>query len=329
MGKKQLSPSIKKDFSDINSYSFSRKIQMLPLSKVFPNDKNFYRVTDEEVTLLMEDIENQGLKHNLVVKANNDGTYTIISGHKRYTAVKRLHEEKGYADTLPCLVEQFNSEDEEMQALIMLNVTNRKLTDSEIMRGYEELKGIFDRQKSDKQVKGRIRELVAEALQVSNSQVRRIENINNNAIEEVKTLVNENKISINTADKIAVLDVEKQKEIVTNPDISALDEIKPNDIIKNCDLKDTIFDNKKRVLKDTNTNTVNSADDVKSCDLKDTKSDTVSSSNEVKNCVLKDTKTNTGKSTYTPEEIINALESLFYNDDDITKILKRLEKNKQ
>jgi ParB family chromosome partitioning protein len=287
MAKRQLSATIKQDVSNFNAYGFSQKIQMLPLEKVLPNDKNFYRVDEDEVSLLMEDIESQGIKHNLVVKANGDGNFTIISGHKRREAVRRLVEAKGYAPTLPCLVENFNSEDEEMQALIMLNVTNRKLTDSEIMRGYEELRAIFERQKADKQVKGRIRELGAEALRVSNSQVRKIENINNNAVPEVKMLINEGKISINSADKIAELDTETQKKIIENSQISDLKEIKPKDIEK--------ISNKNCVINDTNTNTSN--------------------------------KKNTAKRTYSPEEIRHGLELLFYKDEEIVTILKCLEKN--
>jgi ParB family chromosome partitioning protein len=308
MGKKTLSVDIAEDFKSGEVYSFREKVEMLPVDKVLPNDKNFFPVNDEEVALLMEDIEWQGVKHNLVVKANGDGTYTIISGHKRREAVRRLVEVKGYTPILPCLVESYKSENEEKKALIKLNVTNRKLTDRDLMKSYEELRAIFEQEKSEKNVKGGIREIVAKALEVSNSQVRRIENINKHAIEEVKTLINEDKISINTADKIAVLDVEKQKEIVTNPDISALEEIKPNDIIKNCDVKDTIFDNKKYVLKDINSDTGNSAD-------------------EVKNLVLKDRKPTNGNSYYSPEQIRKALELLAYKNDEITTILKCLEKN--
>jgi ParB family chromosome partitioning protein len=311
MGKRQLSEGIKKDISAFKAYSFSQKVQMLPLEKVLPNDKNFYRVNDEEVSLLMEDIETQGVKHNLVVKANGDGTYTIISGHKRREAVRRLVEEKGYAPTLPCLVDSYNSEDEEMQALIMLNVTNRKLTDSELLKGYEELRAIFERQKADKQVKGRIRELVAEALQVSNSQVRKIENINNHAVEEVKTLINEGKMSIHTADKIAELDTETQKKVIADSDISKLKEIKPKDIEKTsekvCAINDTKTENKKCVTNDTNT-------DNKKCVTNDTSTETKTYKKELVRA-------------YTPENIRHALEILFYKNDEIQIILNCLEKN--
>jgi ParB family chromosome partitioning protein len=299
MGKRELAKGVKKDMSAVNIYGFSQKVQMLPLDKVLPNDKNFYRVTDEEVTLLMEDIERQGLKHNLVVKSNDDGTYTIISGHKRREAVRRLVEEKGYAPTLPCLVEKYNNEDEEMEDIIMLNELNRKLTDSELMWQYEKLRGIFERRKADKQVKGRIRELVAEKLKVSKSQVRKIENIHHHAVEEVKELIDEGKMTIHAADKIAELDTETQKKVISDSDISKLKEIKPKDIEKTsekvCAINDTKTENKKCVTNDTSTET------------KTYKKEIVRA--------------------YTPDNIRHALEILFYKNDEIQIILNCLEKN--
>jgi ParB family chromosome partitioning protein len=218
-------------------------------------------------------------------------------------------------------VDSYNNEDEEMQALIMLNVTNRKLTDSELMKGYEELRAIFERQKADKQVKGRIRELVAEALNVSNSQVRKIENINLHAVEGVRELIDEGKMSLSAADYISELDSETQKEVLADKEITENDKIKASDIKKTAE--------KIRVINDTKTES--ETEDEKRV-INDTKSE---SESEEEKRVINDTKPKMEISYskkpidkyYTTENIRHALNLLAYTADEITTIIKCLENN--
>ena len=159
---------------------------MIEFSEIKQNKDNFYTLS--ELELLADDIERQGLKHNLVVCKDSAGAgYWLISGHRRYSAIKLLIEQNRLKSTLvPCYVDGERTQAEAMLNLIMLNATQRKYTDAETMAEYEMLKQTIQQLEDEgKPVKGRIREIIAKTLNVSPAQVGKIENIRNNAIDEV------------------------------------------------------------------------------------------------------------------------------------------------
>lgn len=97
----------------------------------------------------------------------------------------------------------------------MLNATQRKYTDADIMREYEEIEQTLKALEAEgKPLKGRMRERIAEILRVSPAQVGKIENIKHNAIEDVHEAVKNGEMSISTANEVAKLTPEKQREIV-------------------------------------------------------------------------------------------------------------------
>ena len=74
----------------------------------------------------------------------------------------------------------------------MLNATQRKYSDADTMREYEELTRIFKELEAEgKPIKGRIRDRIAEALNVSSAQVGKLDNIKHNAIPDVEKAVKE------------------------------------------------------------------------------------------------------------------------------------------
>lgn len=104
----------------------------------------------------------------------------------------------------------------------MLNATQRRYTDSDTMREYEELERIFKAmEQAGKPVKGKIRNNIARGLNVSPSQIGKIDNIKHNAIPDVGQAVKSGEMSISTANEVAKLAPEKQKEIIeSKPDIT-------------------------------------------------------------------------------------------------------------
>lgn len=207
--------SIGKDMKSASADSFLDNMQMIDFSEIKLNKDNFYSLS--EIELLADDIERQGLKHNLVVSKDSGGAgYWLISGHRRYSAVKLLIEQDRLTSTLvPCYVDGERSQAEARLNLIMLNATQRKYTDAETMAEYEMLKQTIQQLEDEgKHVKGRVREIIANTLQVSPAQVGKIENIRNNAISEVDEAVKSGEMSISTANEIAKLAPEKQQEII-------------------------------------------------------------------------------------------------------------------
>lgn len=222
--KLKIDTSIATDIKSAASDSFKDNIKMIEIGKIKESMDNFYSLSDIEI--LAEDIERQGLKHNLVVveDSNEPDTYFIKSGHRRFTAIKQLVREGKYSSKyVPCLVDGSKTKDENILDLIMLNATTRVMTDSELYKQYEVLKETLERLKADgMKIKGRIRDKVAEALNVSSAQVGKIENIKHNAVDEVKEAVKNGDMTIATADSIAKLPEEDQAEIVTEKPVAEI-----------------------------------------------------------------------------------------------------------
>ena len=216
MGKFTFNTSIGMDMKAASADSFVDNIQMIEFSEIKQNKDNFYTLS--ELELLADDIERQGLKHNLVVCKDSAGAgYWLISGHRRYSAIKLLIEQNRLKSTLvPCYVDGERTQAEAMLNLIMLNATQRKYTDAETMAEYEMLKQTIQQLEDEgKPVKGRIREIIAKTLNVSPAQVGKIENIRNNAIDEVHEAVKNGEMSISTANEVAKLNPAKQQEIIS------------------------------------------------------------------------------------------------------------------
>lgn len=223
MGKFTFNTSIGMDMKAASADSFVDNIQMIEFSEIKQNKDNFYTLS--ELELLADDIERQGLKHNLVVCKDSTGSgYWLISGHRRYSAIKLLIEQNRLKSTLvPCYVDGERTQAEAMLNLIMLNATQRKYTDSETMAEYEMLKQTIQQLEDEgKPVKGRIREIIAKTLNVSPAQVGKIENIRNNAIDEVHEAVKNGEMSISTANEVAKLNPEKQQEIISSKPTSEI-----------------------------------------------------------------------------------------------------------
>lgn len=222
MAKFSFNANIGKDMQAASADSFSDNIKMIDINEIAPSESNFYELSD--IGLLADDIEREGLRHNLVVYEDADtGLYKVISGHRRLAAIKQLINENRLTSTkIPCYVEREKSNAETQFDLIMLNATQRKYTDADIMREYEEIDQTLKALEAEgKPLKGRMRERIAEILRVSPAQVGKIENIRHNAIEDVHTAVKNGEMSISTANEVAKLAPEKQQEIITEkPNIS-------------------------------------------------------------------------------------------------------------
>lgn len=220
----QIDDSIAADIKSAASDSFRDNIRMIEISKIKASMDNFYSMS--EIEILADDIERQGLKHNLVVTEDSEnlGTFFIKSGHRRFTAIQHLVSENRYGSKfIPCLVDGEKNKYENILDLIMLNATARVVSDSEMFKQYETLKETLEQLKINGiKVKGRLREKVAEMLNVSPAQVGKIENIKHNALDEIKEAVENGDMSISTADTIAKLPKKEQVNIITEKPLTEI-----------------------------------------------------------------------------------------------------------
>lgn len=213
--KMEFDAAITKDMQSAASDSFLDNIKMIDINEIAPSRNNFYEISDIE--LLADDIEREGLKQSLVVVKDPDtGLYEVKGGHRRLAAIKLLINEKRRNSTkIPCYVDGEKSAAESQFDLIMLNATQRKYTDVDTMREYEEIERTLKALESEgKPLKGRIRDNIAEILKVSPAQVGKIENIKHNAVPEVEKAVKSGEMSISTANEIAKLSEKKQQQII-------------------------------------------------------------------------------------------------------------------
>jgi len=221
--KLQFDAAITKDMKSAALDSFIDNIKMIDVKEITPSEKNFYEMS--AIELLADDIEREGLKHNLVVvKDPSTGLYEVKSGHRRLAAIELLIKEKRIKSTkIPCIVDGEKTEAENEFDLIMLNATQRKYSDAELLSEYEHLSQILNKLKDEgKGLSGRIRDNIATILNISNGQVGKLDNIKHNAAPEVKKAVENGAMSISTANEVAKLTPEKQIEVVkSKPEISS------------------------------------------------------------------------------------------------------------
>lgn len=177
------------------------EIRHIPIDKLKPSKKNQYGIRGIEE--LAANIEMLGLLHNLDVKeADEAGYYEIISGERRYQACKLLYESGNQEfKTLPCKVEAL-TENKAISELKLLyaNAAARELTDYEKTYQAGRIKEILQALKKDGyKFQGRMREIVADMLDVSPAQMGRMESINKNLSPEFKEEFKAGNIGITTA----------------------------------------------------------------------------------------------------------------------------------
>jgi ParB-like chromosome segregation protein Spo0J len=207
--------------------TFTEDMVMIDIDNLIESPDNFFELS--RIEELAETILGQGgVKENLIVKPINDEEYEVISGHRRVAAVKYLLEKgENISRYLPCLAQDYDSEDEKLLDLVLMNVTARILTDAQMWKCYEIINDILKKKKDLGEKFGQVQKKLAEILGVSTGQAAKMQSIDKNAAPEVKEAVKKGEMSINTAEKISKLGKDEQKKLV-----SEKSKIKPKDIEK-------------------------------------------------------------------------------------------------
>ncbi|MCM1165661.1 MAG: ParB N-terminal domain-containing protein [Ruminococcus sp.] len=187
------------------------KVVSLNISDLIPSSDNFYSV--ENIKELKTSIEMFGVLQNLTVKPLENGKYEIISGHRRHKACMELVAEgKTEFEYIPCGIQAEQDEIKERILLIMTNSTARELSDWEKMKQAEELRKNFEELKKRENLTGRVRDLVAEALNTSPTQIARLNAIDNNLNPEFKEEFKQGKIGTSAAYELSGMSKEQQQQ---------------------------------------------------------------------------------------------------------------------
>lgn len=189
------------------------EVKQLNVTQILPNENNFYDTSNVED--LKASIEVFGIIQPLLVKKIDVDKYKVIAGHRRLISARQLYESgKTEFEHVPCLVETDSDSIKEKILLIHTNSTTRELSDWEKVEQLAQLKELFTEFKKTHSVPGRIRDLLADTLQVSPSAAGRMETVDKNLVPEFKEELKAKNISMNTAVELAKLPESKQKEVL-------------------------------------------------------------------------------------------------------------------
>lgn len=188
------------------------KVEYIDIENIKRNEKNFYDIVDVEE--LAEDIKLNWLNHNLVVRKLDNGQFELISGERRYTALSKLVKEGNKTFALvSCKVIEVNDTDAEI-ILIQANAQTRELTEVEKLKQVQRLKELYKIKKANgEKVTGKVREIIANDLKLSPTQVGRYEKINSSLIAELKNIIEKGNLTIANASEFANLSEDNQKVI--------------------------------------------------------------------------------------------------------------------
>lgn len=201
---------------DVSKLDTKKEIRYIPLYDIKTNDLNFYHV-EQRPEDLMESIQVNGLLEPLLVTRADD-SYRLISGHRRYQALLCLNTDdiSGFADA-PCIVLPSMSEAAEELMLIHANSTSREINYKEKCDQADKIKRLLVKLKDEgKELPGKMRDIVAEALEVSRTEAARMDYINAHLIPELKEIMGQGRMKPTVAFEAAHLNDEHQRELAEN-----------------------------------------------------------------------------------------------------------------
>ena len=220
MPKNSLNVSLK-GADDIFSTEESRQeqqweqVQQIPIGELFSFKNHPFKVLDDEsMQRTVESVEQYGVLSPLIARPRPEGSYEIISGHRRQHAAQLAG-----LDTLPVIVRQM---DDDAAVLLMVdsNLQRENILPSERAFAYkmklEALKNQGARSDLTSAQLGRKLEtadIVGQESGDSRNQVRRFIRLTN-LVPELLDMVDEKKIAFNPAVELSYLDTNQQRDFL-------------------------------------------------------------------------------------------------------------------
>lgn len=165
------------------------------------NDKNEYIFGMDDIDRLADNIKKLGFHGAIEAFSLPNGKYEIFSGHRRYLAAKKTGMK-----TIPTIVMQNVDEETKLLLLITSNLEIRDKTPLIYARSINELKRYY----KDKGV--RVREAVAESLNISPAMVYRYDCINK-MIPELQALCDDSRFPYSAFSFAGNFTTEQQKDL--------------------------------------------------------------------------------------------------------------------
>ena len=191
----------------------------ISIHKIYSNSKNFY--PQEGIEEKAAEILAVGMLENIAVMyaPEEQGEYRIISGERRWRALKMLVEQ-GYKEfeIVTCQVRSPANPHEEKIELIIANSSRVKDT-ATLLREEAELKEELEYMRENgiklrgyDLESGRLRDVIATMLKMSKTKIAQIEAVNNNLIPELREALEQNHITFSAAYELAGMAEVEQRE---------------------------------------------------------------------------------------------------------------------
>lgn len=213
-----ISSILGEQLRDVPNLGTEGELRELPVEDVHPNPGNFYPPIDANAMEdLQESIQANGVLEPLLVVQDGDG-YRLISGHNRLRAVRHLHlygpDAQRWA-TVPCRILPPMDKLREQTAIIEAN-RQRKKTPQVLQQEAEELTRLYtERKKAGEELPGRVRDRVAEALQISAARASRLAAIKTGLkIPGFQRMWRDGDINESVAYEISKLDLDQQYRLL-------------------------------------------------------------------------------------------------------------------
>lgn len=190
-------------------------ISFIPRERLLQNEKNFYDTSS--IDELADSIALNGLIEPIIVRPVRDGSgdYRIISGHRRFLAICELakNEPERWA-RVPAIIREPASDVLEELLLIEANRATRVMSSADTMRQAERYRELLaELKRQGVEIPGRLRDAVAEAMQISASRLARLDVIRKNLSPEWMEAFETGSLSESAAYELARLPQEQQAKV--------------------------------------------------------------------------------------------------------------------
>lgn len=200
---------------ELESIVMSGKQVELPLGLLDPSPCNSFEISD--IDEMKSWIMSAGLLTPLsVIGPDEKGRYEIISGERRYTAIRELESEGlRKTDTVPCyVIGGWDMSETEKRLLIeVANITNRGSSAVHFHR-FEVIRLLKELEDTEPEKYGNALESATKYLKVSDRYSRMYKQIFRCAKDDLKELAVSGNIRINDASRLSTLPEEEQKAAV-------------------------------------------------------------------------------------------------------------------
>lgn len=193
-------------------------ITFIPRERLLQNEKNFYDTSS--IDELADSIALNGLIEPIIVRPVRDGSgdYRIISGHRRFLAISELaKDEPERWARVPAIIREPASDVLEELLLIEANRATRVMSSADTMRQAERYRELLaELKRQGVEIPGRLRDAVAEAMQISASRLARLDVIRKNLSPEWMEAFETGSLSESAAYELARLPQEQQIVVYEN-----------------------------------------------------------------------------------------------------------------